>query len=159
MTDLPELTGGLEYPTLVYQPESTSNVPHETAHQWFYSLVGNDQARDPWLDEGLATWAESGITGGPAFGSVPIPPQVGDKIGQPMTFWDNFDAGQYYLGVYLQTYRALRGLGPQSRVDCALRLYVHRNAYRTVRPGDLLDALQVFFPDARRKLEAHGARF
>ena len=34
-------------------------VHHETAHQWFYSLVGNDQALDPWLDEALATWAQA----------------------------------------------------------------------------------------------------
>lgn len=31
---------------------------HETAHQWWYSLVGNDQANQPWLDEALATYAE-----------------------------------------------------------------------------------------------------
>ena len=59
MADLTGLTGGIEYPTLVYQPTTSENVPHETAHQWFYSLVGNDQARDPWIDEGLATWAEA----------------------------------------------------------------------------------------------------
>lgn len=27
---------------------------HETAHQWFFGVVGNDQLREPWLDEGLA---------------------------------------------------------------------------------------------------------
>lgn len=31
---------------------------HETAHQWWYSLVGNDQALEPWLDEALCTYAE-----------------------------------------------------------------------------------------------------
>ncbi len=31
---------------------------HETAHQWWYGLVGNDQATEPWLDEGLATYSE-----------------------------------------------------------------------------------------------------
>jgi hypothetical protein len=29
-------------------------VSHEVAHQWFYALVGSDQIREPWLDEGLA---------------------------------------------------------------------------------------------------------
>jgi hypothetical protein len=36
-----------------------STVAHETAHQWFYGMVGNDQVREPWLDEALtqyATW-------------------------------------------------------------------------------------------------------
>ncbi len=31
---------------------------HETAHQWFYALVPNDPAREPWLDESLATYSE-----------------------------------------------------------------------------------------------------
>lgn len=31
---------------------------HETSHQWWYSLIGNDQAVEPWLDEGLATYCE-----------------------------------------------------------------------------------------------------
>jgi hypothetical protein len=31
---------------------------HETAHQWWYGLVGNDQALEPWLDEALATYSE-----------------------------------------------------------------------------------------------------
>jgi hypothetical protein len=31
---------------------------HETAHQWWYGLVGNDQALEPWLDEALSTYCE-----------------------------------------------------------------------------------------------------
>ena len=31
---------------------------HETAHQWWYASVGNDQAMEPWLDEALATYSE-----------------------------------------------------------------------------------------------------
>jgi Peptidase family M1 domain len=159
MADLTGLTGGLEYPTLVYQPATSENVPHETAHQWFYSLVGNNQAHDPWLDEGLATWAEAAVNGAPPFPNATIPPEVANRIGEPMSFWDRLDVQRYFLGVYLQTYRALLSLGPRSQVDCALRLYVLHNAYRIARPRDLLDALQTFFPDARQKLEAYGAQF
>ncbi|MDD9956064.1 MAG: M1 family aminopeptidase [Anaerolineaceae bacterium] len=31
---------------------------HEVAHQWWYGSVGSDQAREPWLDEALATYSE-----------------------------------------------------------------------------------------------------
>jgi hypothetical protein len=31
---------------------------HETSHQWWYGIVGNDQALEPWLDEALATYSE-----------------------------------------------------------------------------------------------------
>ncbi|MBG7610504.1 MAG: hypothetical protein IZT55_06525 [Anaerolineae bacterium] len=35
-----------------------SIAAHETAHQWWYALVGNDQALEPWLDEALSTYSE-----------------------------------------------------------------------------------------------------
>jgi hypothetical protein len=39
---------GTAYPTLGFLGDaSVVLVPHETAHQWFYSVVGNDQSRDP----------------------------------------------------------------------------------------------------------------
>ena len=34
-----------------------STVAHEVGHQWFYSLVGDDQLDDPWLDESLTQFA------------------------------------------------------------------------------------------------------
>lgn len=36
-----------------------STTAHEVGHQWFYSMVGNDQLDEPWLDESLTqyvTW-------------------------------------------------------------------------------------------------------
>jgi hypothetical protein len=36
----------------------TAIAAHETAHQWWYSMVGNDQAFEPWLDEALSTYSE-----------------------------------------------------------------------------------------------------
>ena len=31
---------------------------HEIAHQWWFGLVGDDQAMEPWLDEALAVYSE-----------------------------------------------------------------------------------------------------
>lgn len=61
---------GMEYPGLVYISDNyyksftnkdmlTIVIVHETAHQWWYSLVGNDQVDEAWLDEGFATYSES----------------------------------------------------------------------------------------------------
>lgn len=33
-------------------------IVHETAHQWFYARIANDQANEPWLDEAFATYSE-----------------------------------------------------------------------------------------------------
>jgi len=70
IVDVPEGAEGadrMEYPTLVtaacrpfdplhqrIQPEQTTI--HEVGHQWFYGMLANDAAEEPWLDEGLATW-------------------------------------------------------------------------------------------------------
>jgi hypothetical protein len=62
---------GVEYPGVIainealYSPAEgrfgpltlESTVVHEVAHQWFYSLIGNDQLDDPWLDESLTQYA------------------------------------------------------------------------------------------------------
>ncbi len=37
---------------------SEYTVAHEVAHQWFYSLVGDDQIHDPWLDEAIASYMD-----------------------------------------------------------------------------------------------------
>ena len=36
----------------------TALTAHEVAHNWWFGLVGNDQAQQPWLDEALATYSE-----------------------------------------------------------------------------------------------------
>lgn len=56
------LQGGMEYPQLVMISDALvpevyrEAVIHETAHQWFYGLVGSDQIGTPWLDEALAEY-------------------------------------------------------------------------------------------------------
>lgn len=47
-----------EAPASIVQ-EMDMVIAHELAHQWFYHLLGNDQGLEPFLDEGLATWAET----------------------------------------------------------------------------------------------------
>ena len=60
---------GMESPGLTWIPFGVSSanlrylVAHETAHQWFYGLVGNDQARQPFADEALADFVARDITG------------------------------------------------------------------------------------------------
>jgi hypothetical protein len=70
----PTLALGIEYPGMIaiasriYDVDDDINgtpkriylestVAHETGHQWFYNLVGDDQLDDPWLDESLTQFA------------------------------------------------------------------------------------------------------
>lgn len=65
-----EFGGGLEFTGLTFLGstfydgyDGTTRTPlipltaHEVSHQWFYSLVGNDQVTQPWLDEALAEYS------------------------------------------------------------------------------------------------------
>ena len=68
VTIAPSQTSGLEFPTALQygdlgRGELPALVAHELAHQWTYALVGNNQARDPWMDEGFATFAQAVVTG------------------------------------------------------------------------------------------------
>jgi len=152
---------GTAYPTLGFLGDgSLVLVPHETAHQWFYSLVGNDQSRDPWLSEGLATWAQTGPENSLSqMLATPIPPGVRNRIGEPMSFWQSRDFETIRRGLYVQTVQALAALGETAKIDCALRQFVVRNAYRTAVPRNLLAALDPLFPQAEEKLRARGAHF
>ena len=67
-----DLNDGQEYDGLVflaskfydeYNDSARSNLVsigvHEIAHQWWFGLVGSDQAMEPWLDEAMAIYSEA----------------------------------------------------------------------------------------------------
>ena len=62
-TDFPY--GGMEYPALsmissaLKESEVPAVVAHETAHQWWYAMVGNNQFEAAWQDEGLAEYSSA----------------------------------------------------------------------------------------------------
>ena len=56
--------GGMEYPNLSLISNQVENyddylnvIVHETAHQWWYNLVGNDEYNNPWLDEAITEYS------------------------------------------------------------------------------------------------------
>ncbi len=50
--------GGMEYGALSIIASCIEDVViHETAHQWWYGIVGNNQISESWLDEGLAEFS------------------------------------------------------------------------------------------------------
>jgi hypothetical protein len=156
----PSLRGGIEYPTHVMQGPGTvgRTTPHEVGHQWFYALVQNNQGRDPWLDEGLASWAEVRVENTlRSFEAKSVPAPGRGRLPEPMTYWENRQSA-YYRSVYVQGTQALAALGPPELVDCALHHYVLRHAYRVARPADLVRALRIVFPDAEATLARYGVR-
>ncbi|MEA2686987.1 MAG: hypothetical protein QOE93_2182, partial [Actinomycetota bacterium] len=158
MAVTPGLGGGIEYPSHVMQGPFTEGdvTTHEVGHMWFYGLVGNDQGRDPWLDEGITSWAEAEYQQTlDEFAAAPIPRLAQGQLGQPMSFW-TLRPSSYQAGVYVQGARALAALGPAELVDCALRVYVAQNAYGVATSADFVAAAQSVFPDAATTLAGFG---
>jgi hypothetical protein len=151
---LPDQTGlGIEYPTMIFLGQGTAGAltTHEVAHQWFYSLVGDDQARDPVLDEGLATYVM-----GTLFPGVRAPRALLRRTGAPMTYWDRLPYRDYQVAVYVDGGRAVRSLGPPRLVDCALRAYVAREAYGIATQASLVRSLATVIPSAAARLRRYG---
>lgn len=158
---VPALSGGIEFPGAILlgsRQDRDATLVHEIAHEWFYGLVGNNQGRDPWLDESFATYAEARVrgTGGEYLGSS-VPASGRNRVGRPMTYWES-RRRDYYRSVYVQGAAALlraRAASPAA-FDRAIRCYVNAHAHRVATPADLHRALSGL-PAARRTLFRYGA--
>lgn len=57
--------GGMEYPTItVLSPVEDSRsldyiIAHEVGHNWFYGILGSNERKYPWMDEGVNSYYES----------------------------------------------------------------------------------------------------
>jgi hypothetical protein len=156
----PELSGGIEYPMHVMQGPGTlgRTTSHEVAHMWFYGLVASNQGASPWIDEGLATYAEARYENSlEALKATSIPAGGKGRAGEPMTFWESRQS-IYYRSVYTQGGQAVAALGSGELVDCALRQLVARSAYRVVGNGEVIDAFSTVAPDAGAVLARYGIR-
>jgi hypothetical protein len=159
---LPDIRGGIEYPGVILLGHNQlvdATASHEVAHEWFYGLVGDDQARDPWLDEAFATYAEALDRGtGPRYLQTVIPAAGRGRAGAPMTYWETRQP-IYYRSVYVQGAQGLlraRAAVGAAAFDRAIGCYVRRNAQRIATPAALATSLQGL-PAAIRALRRVGA--
>jgi hypothetical protein len=147
VTVIPDVSGGIEFPgaILLGHNQLDATASHEVAHEWFYGLVGDNQARDPWLDEAFATYVEALDNGqSQRYQSAAVPASGRNRVGRPMTFWENKGSRTYFRSVYLQGASALlraRSAVGSATFDRAIRCYVNANAHRVARPTDLARAL------------------
>jgi Peptidase family M1 domain len=138
---VPAPGGGIEYPSSILMLDSSQVVAvHETAHQWFYAMVGDSQATHAWLDEAFASYAEQLVDDDP-------PPattlNMHGNVDAPTASYGRYQ-GLYYSVTYdkgsaaLQAARAAAG---PAKFDAAIRCYVNATAWRIANPSDLEAAL------------------
>ena len=122
----------MEHTALIMAPEENFVLAHELAHMWWYALIGSDQARSPWLDEGFASYSEGVLAH-----SVPrcdAPSGASKLLSRGVDYWDAHRRS--YVVVYFEGACLLqlldRRLG-HARFRAALKAYAlaHRYGWHT----------------------------
>jgi hypothetical protein len=133
---------GMEGPGVAWIPTgvSTANVAylvtHEIAHQWFYGIVGSDQAREPFADEAPTDFVARDILG--MRRSSRCSAATLDR-----TIY-RYSRACYYEVVYIQggnLLAAARTRMGSTRFWSAIRGYLADNRWGLVHTRTLLDAL------------------
>ncbi|TAN06974.1 MAG: M1 family peptidase [Rhodanobacteraceae bacterium] len=160
--------GGMEYPGIVFDWWKASGkglfglTVHEVGHSWFPMIVGSDERRDAFMDEGFNTFVDvmAQAAWGQAHGGQYAPKQDGEYApltGDPAKdiVTQVFDAPDappiltradlipekfrhpitYFKTAYGLTLLRAEILGPQ-RFDAAFRQYVHDWAFKHPSPSD-----------------------
>ena len=147
--------GGMEYPMITIigggrTPLSLYGViSHELAHMWWPMVVGSNERKHAWMDEGLASFSEDLFT--PTL-FPDAPGGLGTMQGylrtagtdaetesmRPADLYGPFgNRGLASYGKPATVFRALRSmLGPET-FDLAMRTYIQRWAFKHPHPLDL----------------------
>jgi hypothetical protein len=176
VVETPRIAGGIEYPGLVvinssyYGPAGGRMewvVVHEVLHQWFYSMVGNDQVDEPWLDEALVQYctllyfeqqygrdvAERLLESLFQDPYEELQETGRDKpVGLPVAAYSRRDYGPLVYQKGPLYFRALRqSVGDEALWDI-LRTYFERNRYGIATPEAWLAAVDAVTGEQHRDL-------
>ena len=152
--------GGMEYPMIVFVHEAEASqgafgtIDHEHGHEWFPMIVGSNERRYAWMDEGFNTYInafsnerrQAGFSAYPAY--VANWKAVRDRgIETPlMTRPDHIDGAALGAIGYRKpgaTILTLRNhvIGRET-FDRAFREYIRRWAFRHPTPGDFFRTVE-----------------
>lgn len=164
---------GVEFPQLLYigasyySPDQTLDVPnsldftvaHEVLHQWWYSMVGNNQYDDAFIDEGLTNFMSSMLYFSDVYG-----PEVGQAVTERYllepfrsnvttgndqivdTPTDDFpNGGAYVFAAYSKAPLGFKAIydeiGPEAFAE-AVQQYYAEHRFTVATPEDLLAAFE-----------------
>ncbi|MGH8794418.1 MAG: M1 family metallopeptidase [Stackebrandtia sp.] len=153
--------GGMEYPGIAWVYPTRDIVVHEVAHQWFYGLVGNDQYAHPWMDEGLAQYAQTRLVDGDPDPCTDDPQWMSDaqRVDGGVDYYYPDHVDEYGPAVYVNASCMLHELEATIGEDDmrkAMRLYVDRHAHDVAEPQELRE---IFAEVSGRDLDAFWERW
>lgn len=159
-TNVAGIVGGMEYPGIVFCGFSASGgglwgvTDHEFGHTWFPMIVGNNERKYAWMDEGFNTFINDLSTAAFNKGEFNYSSSVGDAANA--LFRDEQDGlfnipdviAQFELGnaayskpaVMLSVLREV--VIGEERFDAAFREYINRWAFKHPEPWDFFHTME-----------------
>lgn len=143
---------GNEYPGIVFLGgplfSNREVIAHETAHQWWYAMVGNEQIMEPWLDEGLAEFSANyffgDFAGYRSARPVNTPSTAFPNVPAPLT---SDDPDSYDQTVYFKAARFLEGLRVRMGNDAffgGLRALVKANRNGIMTSAEFVETMRAY---------------
>ena len=162
MINVAGVVGGMEYPMIIFcDVESRGKdlfdvTDHEFGHSWFPMIVGQDERRFAWMDEGFNTFinyyssvelygeAQSSGFGGLTSSMITM---LGNGVTQPVqTFADYTRPETLGYNAYFKPGYGLRLLRDyilgKERFDAAFRTYIERWKYKHPLPEDFFRTIE-----------------
>lgn len=164
-TNVAGIVGGMEYPGIVFCSHNDSGsslwgvTDHEFGHTWFPMIVGSNERKYAWMDEGFNTFInglsteafnkgefkEASFFGDPN-SSFMVKYTFGDKMDGLYNVPDAIQQENLGIAAYMkpaQMLDALRNvvLGPE-RFDAAFKEYINRWAFKHPTPWDFFHTME-----------------
>lgn len=163
------ISGGMEYPTItILSPLPNEQlldftIAHEIGHNWFYAILGSNERKYPWMDEGFNTYYDNrysefkyGDKGEVNIVHKTVPIKSIERIlfetkatlkqDQPINSSSdtltlvNYELSAYYkTGAWLEYLATLLGTGT---VDKAMQAYYNRWQFKHPQPGDFRKVME-----------------
>jgi hypothetical protein len=137
---------GMEYPMIIFNGSSLGVTVHEFGHQWFPMMVGSNETRYGWMDEGFNDYideaAEAAInrTELKRYGVAPGYQRIaGTELEAPMMWLADYAGPGYGVQAYTKAPLALNALGAvvgDSAVARAFAEYAKSWKYKHPTPYD-----------------------
>jgi len=156
--------GGMEYPTItainndVTDPKSLDiTIEHELGHNWFYGILGTNERRYAWMDEGINTYYDNRYKTF-KYGTAAPNSWLGKKLPADEQSWgldilttvkgdqpistssEDFTQTGYFLAVYTKTSQWLKKLEDtlgRATFDSCMHEYYRRWSFKHPYPDDL----------------------
>ena len=163
-TNVAGIVGGMEYPGIVFCSSKSMGeelwgvTDHEFGHTWFPMIVGSNERKYAWMDEGFNTFINDLSTAAfnkgefkPSFFPEPSAPFMvrmtfGEKMDGLYNIPDVIQQNNLAIAAYLKPGQMLHALREQvlgeERFDRAFQEYVRRWAFKHPTPWDFFHTIE-----------------